>query len=257
MEYVISSGALTARVSSTGAQLVSLKYENAEYLWQGGPEWPRRAPVCCPYCGAVEGGAFTWGGKTYAAPRHGFVRDAEHALAERGGESLAFTFELGKNDGRWPWPFALRAEYRLGVDALALRYDVVNTGAEPMPLQLGFHPGFIAPAGSVIRAEKPELPGGTDTLALAPGLFDSGASIDLAAPRSDWFRLERPDGRSVTVGARGFAWFLLWGAPGATPFACLEPWSGYPGPGGMFDRPDAAALAPGESFTRTLNISLA
>ncbi len=256
MEYEISSGALTARVSDVGAQLVSLRYENTEYLWQGGSEWPRRAPICCPYCGAVEGESFTHGGRSYAAGRHGFVRDAEHELAERGGDSLAFAFALGEGDPRWPWPFALRAEYRLGAETLALRYDIMNSGAQAMPLQLGFHPGFIAPAGSVVRAQRPDFPGGADTLSLAPGLFDSGASIDLAAPGSDWFRLERSDGRAVTVDARGFGWFLLWGVPGTTPFVCLEPWSGYPGPGGMFDRPGVTVLAPGERFTRTLNLRL-
>ena len=76
MEYVITSGALTARVDTRGAQLRALKYKDTDYLWPGGDAWGWSAPVCCPWCGAVEGGAFGHAGKTYAASRHGFVRES-------------------------------------------------------------------------------------------------------------------------------------------------------------------------------------
>ena len=56
--------------------------------------------------------------------------------------------------------------------------------------------------------------------------------------------------------ARGFGWFLLWGTPGLTPFVCLEPWCGYPGDGGLFERPGVLALSPGEAFEKTLKIAL-
>ncbi len=251
----IHNGALSARISSRGAQLVSLKLGGEEYVWPGGPEWGWQAPVCCPWCGAMEGGAFIHGGVRYAAPRHGFVREAEHTLLESGQARAVFALDVPGGDARWPWPFALRAEYRLGAGSLELRYSIANTGAEAMPIQLGFHPGFIAPAGSAIRAEKPELPGGAGLLALTPGLFDAG-SIDLAGPGSGWFRLERGDGRAVTVDARGYPYVLLWGAPGATPFACIEPWSGYPGPGGPSERPGAEMLGPGGVFTRALKLEI-
>ena len=121
MEYVITSGALTARVDTRGAQLRALKYKDTDYLWPGGDAWGWSAPVCCPWCGAVEGGAFGHAGKTYAAGRHGFVRESEHELAERGGDTLAFTLRVGEGDARWPWPFELRARYALDGCTLALR----------------------------------------------------------------------------------------------------------------------------------------
>lgn len=254
-EYEISSGALSARVSSAGAELKSLRLRGREYLWPGGAEWKWSAPVCCPYCGAVEGDGFTHGGAEYAAPRHGFVRESEHRLIERGEGFCALGLTVGEGDERWPWPFELAARFELGGDTLTLGYSVANAGAEPMPLQLGFHPGFLAPKGSVLRAERPELPGNTDALRLRPGLFDAG-SVDLARPESAWFRLERGDGGAVTVDARGFGWFLLWGAPGETPFVCLEPWQGYVGPGALPERPGAVMLRPGESLSAALKVRL-
>ena len=186
MEYTISNGILTARVNARGAELCSLIYEGAEYIWQAGKEWPRSAPVCCPWCGVVDGGKFEHGGRTYAAGRHGFVRDCVHGLVDRSEDGLTFQFAVeGFQDDRWPWPFALTAHYA-----------------------------------------------------------------------SDWFALERPDGRSVTLDTRGFDYVLLWGVPGNTPFVCIEPWTGYPGPGGMFDRPGVISLEPGEKMERTLTINL-
>lgn len=255
MEYTISNGALTARVDALGAELRSLMYNGAEYIWQAGAEWPRSAPLCCPWCGAVEGGAFEYSGVTYAAPRHGFVRDCEHALTARDAASLSFRFAVEGGDARWPWPFELTADYALDGRELSLTVTVTNTGAETMPLQLGFHPGFIAPEGSAIRSEKSEMPGGADAMPIVKGTFDND-SMCVEHPESRWFALERSDGRSVTLDTRGFNYVLLWGAPGETPFACIEPWTGYPGPGGLFDRPGAVPLGPGGALARTLKISV-
>ena len=161
------------------------------------------------------------------APRHGFVREAEHTLLESGQARAVFALDVPGGDARWPLALRAPAEYRLGAGSLELRYSLRTRALRPCPYSLASTRGFIAPAGSAIRAEKPELPGGAGLLALTPGLFDAG-SIDLAGPGSSWFRLERGDGRAVTVDARGLSYVLLWGAPGATPFACIEPWSGYP-----------------------------
>ena len=69
-------------MGSRGAQLLSLTLGGVEYVWPGGDAWGWSAPVCCPWCGAVEGGAFVHAGRRYAAARHGFVRDCEHVLTE-------------------------------------------------------------------------------------------------------------------------------------------------------------------------------
>ena len=253
MDYELSNGILSARVSSRGAELKSLVFQGAEYLWPGGEVWGWSAPVCCPWCGALE--AFTHGGRRYAPGRHGFVREREHRLVERAPDALTLGLEVSTGDERWPWPFELRAEYSLCGASLTLTYTLTNTGAQPMPLQFGFHPGFLAPEGSLIRASKAVIPDGSDTLRLAPGVFDND-SIHLDHPECASFCLERSDGRSVTVDTDGYEHVLLWGAPGKTPFACIEPWTGYPGPGGPFEREGAVSLSPGSVFKRTLKISL-
>lgn len=253
MDYELSNGILSARVSARGAELKSLVFQGVEYLWPGGEAWSWSAPVCCPWCGALE--AFTHGGRRYAPGRHGFVREREHRLVEQAPDALTLGLEVTPDDERWPWPFALTARYALEGQRLTLSYRIGNTGREPMPLQFGFHPGFLAPAGSAVRAERLDIPGFGDRMPIVSGVFDND-SLHLERPVSAWFRLERGDGRGVQVDTAGWPHVLLWGMPGDTPFACIEPWTGYPAAGGPFDRPGVLPLEPGAALERQLSITL-
>lgn len=254
MDYTITNGILTACVSSRGAELKSLTLGGVEYIWPGGKEWVWSAPVCCPWCGMLD--EFEYAGRKYGGTRHGFVREAEHRLFSGSASSLTFGLDIPFGDARWPWPFKLTAKYTLDGAALTLEYVITNTGSEKMPLQFGFHPGFVAPEHSVIRSERSDMPNGKDEMPIVSGTFDSG-SIDIAAPASQWFRLERGDGHSLTVDTSKASYVLLWGSQGSTPFACIEPWLGYPAGGSPFDRPGVSVLAPGEELRFALNLKLA
>ena len=49
-EYSLDNGVLSVRVSSIGGQLLSVKKDGKEYLWQGDPAfWEDRAPNLFPY----------------------------------------------------------------------------------------------------------------------------------------------------------------------------------------------------------------
>lgn len=253
MDYELTNGILTARVSSRGAELKSLLYRGAEYIWPGGEAWGWSAPVCCPWCGAL--GEFEHGGKRYPAGRHGFVREREHRLRARSADSLTLALRIQGDDPRWPWPFALAARYTMEAHSLTLAYRFENTGGEAMPLQFGFHPGFLAPAGSAIQAERPDIPGFGDRMPLTRGAFDRD-SIHIERPASAWFRLDRGDGRSIQADTAGWPHVLLWGIPGDTPFACIEPWTGYPAEVGPWERPGVIPLEPGEVLERQLTVTV-
>ena len=50
MEYTISDGRLSAKISTYGAEMQSLQYDSCEYLWQGDPAyWDEHSPVLFPY----------------------------------------------------------------------------------------------------------------------------------------------------------------------------------------------------------------
>ena len=47
----ITDGDLSATIDAQGAQLMSVKLGDGEYLWQGDERyWARRAPVLCMNC---------------------------------------------------------------------------------------------------------------------------------------------------------------------------------------------------------------
>ena len=53
----ISSNSLTASIDTMGAQLMSLRKGESEYLWQGDSNWwPRRAPFLFPIVGVLKDG---------------------------------------------------------------------------------------------------------------------------------------------------------------------------------------------------------
>lgn len=79
----IEAEGMSATIALQGAELASVKgQDGAELLWQGGPEWPRRAPVLFPIVGRLAGDTLRHGGRTYRMTQHGFARDRLFELVE-------------------------------------------------------------------------------------------------------------------------------------------------------------------------------
>ena len=74
----IKSEYLTVVISTMGAELQSVKYDEKERLWQGDPAfWSGRAPILFPVCGSLRDKKYVYGGKEYSLPQHGFARRSE------------------------------------------------------------------------------------------------------------------------------------------------------------------------------------
>ena len=81
MEHIIENHLLKARISSLGAELVSLvcKEDGVEHIWQGDPAvWKYHAPILFPWCGKQVGGSFTAKGQRYGKPSQRRQLPAEH-----------------------------------------------------------------------------------------------------------------------------------------------------------------------------------
>ena len=268
MEYRIENSELCLTVNSAGAELWGLHRRGEEgrpLLWDGKADvWPRRAPVCFPWCGKAEDGRFTLRGRPCQVPQHGFIRDREHTLTGRGEEHLDFCLEWPGEDTLWPWAFTFTTRHSLEGNTVVTTCTAVNRSEEPMPAQLGFHTGLrcpftpgLTPQDYCLRFERPEAPGGTDCFPLEEHVFDND-SICFPDLTSRWIQLEeRGSGRSLRVSTGAFPFVLLWSKPGIPGFVCIEPWTGYSGPGqDPAQRPGACLLEPGESFSRTQRLTV-
>lgn len=82
-EYQLRNQGLTLKISSTGAEMKSLKDNktNQEYLWCGDSAyWGRTSPVLFPIVGNYREKESVFEGKTYSMSQHGFARDMEFNL---------------------------------------------------------------------------------------------------------------------------------------------------------------------------------
>ena len=70
---------------------------------------------------------------------------------------------------------------------------------------------------------------------------------------------EKGTGRGVVCNIEEFPYCLIWSKPGMPKFVCIEPWHSLPSPEGgstkWEEKPAAAILDPGESWSTTLSMS--
>ena len=72
---------------------------------------------------------------------------------------------------------------------------------------------------------------------------------------------EKGTGRAVVCDIAEFPYTLIWSKPGKPQFVCIEPWHSLPsqedGSINWEEKPAAAILAPGESWSTTLSTRFA
>jgi galactose mutarotase-like enzyme len=158
-----------------------------------------------------------WGGKAPGARQyamHGLILATPVPFDQPSPELARGRFAAGDFDGRWPSRTELDFEWRLAAGGLELSVTVRNTGAEPLPVGLGWHPYFALPSGrrdqarlrlaAGLRVEVNDYDEVLPTGRLAP---TAGSPYDFAAPEGraladlyldDCFAdLRREDGRVV------------------------------------------------------------
>ncbi len=252
MEYTLTLGKLSAKVKSLGAELVSFKNGEYEYIWQGDPAaWSGQNPNLFPNIGAVKAYGARFDGKAYPVLRHGFARRSEFALVEKNDRSV--TLELRENPSTlegYPFPFSLRVTHTLLPDGFSTRYTVSNPGESPLPFCIGGHPAFNCPgdfsswrlvfekaedshallplAGGFISPENREyVLQSTDTLHLRHEDFDRVDTFIFQGLESKTVSLLNSEGRGVRMDFADFPMIAFWTAPGKNaPYLCMEPWQG-------------------------------
>ena len=145
---LLERNGLTLEVDPHGAQMQSFRTaEGQELLWQGDPRtWPDHAPILFPLISQVPGGRIHHRGRDYPMPPHGFARSRDFTVSRQTGSSCAFELRDDEETrAHYPFAFGLNVGIDLSDDGLLVTIAVENLNDEPMPADVGFHPGFNWP----------------------------------------------------------------------------------------------------------------
>lgn len=280
MLYQIRNSHLTVTVSDKGAELMSiLGADGTEYLWQGDAAyWGDRAPNIFPYVARLTDGCYTFGGKTYQLPIHGFAPTAMYAVTALTDASVTFTLEDNEEFYEmYPFRFRFSIHYYLEESDLRVRLEVENRDDKAMYFGLGGHPGINVPLEPGLKFEDYFLrfPGGglrrveftascfitgrddpfpleNHRLPLRHDMFDQDAIVLKGVPG----RVTLASGKgakSVTLTAPGLGVFGFWHWPRTdAPYICLEPWSSLPSRQDVVEdletQPDLIRLEAGKTY---------
>ena len=278
----ISTGALRAEISATGAELVRLQDgSGADLLWDGDPAvWTGRSPLLFPIVGEVTGNRLKVAGGTYEIGRHGFARTSTFALVRSDAASCTWRLESSEATRRqYPFEFRLDVTYRIEGATLHMEARATNTGAAVMPASFGFHPALRwplpygkpraaheivfeqdeptpirRPIDGLLSAAQFPTPVRDRHLLLHDDLFEEGALVfDTLASRSVVY------GDAVRVAFPHMPHLGIWTRPGAG-YVCIEPWQGHASPEGfdgeLADKPGVIAITPGATESFAMSITL-
>ena len=131
MDYTIESReGLKVTVSDLGAEMIGIRLEETEYLWQANPAyWNEHTPVLFPYVGRLTDGKYRIGNREYQMKIHGFASLSTFEAEKRSGSCIAFTLkDSPETMMMYPFRFLFRVIYTVEGHSLKIRYEVENPG---------------------------------------------------------------------------------------------------------------------------------
>lgn len=292
----ISSNSLTASIDTMGAQLMSLRKGESEYLWQGDSNWwPRRAPILFPIVGVLKDSKAESAEGTISLARHGLARLNQFEVVEQSTSSVTLQLKSTEETRKaYPYDFELKLIFSVAGDTLTQTYEVTNPANVVLPFTLGAHPAFNIPIPGVEAAslDQYHLLFTRSWTSYGPSITDEGL-CDYTTPQKlivnsdtlplSWELIDRektitledvPDRRitlatstethseahGIQMDFEGFDYLGIWSAAPGCPFVALEPWCGIADTvdcDGIFEhKPGIMCLEPEQSITKTLSIKV-
>ena len=272
---------LTATVNSMGAELASIRDNSTqkEYIWQGNPAvWSGQAPLLFPITGRLLDDSYTYNGKKYSLPKHGFARKSAFTLMRSKPNQAVFgLFSNEKTMEAYPFRFFLGAEFKLDGKMLRVTHTVQNQDDKTMYFSFGAHPAFNITVGdSVVFSDKEKLStlltngsgyvvgektlsDHSDTVVIDEHIFDADA-LFFPAMESISAKIVNTQGKEILQMTYGKVPYLgLWAKPGA-PYVCIEPWFGICDhenvSGKIEEKPAIMSLKPQEEFVFSYDITI-
>ena len=289
MEYTIENEYLKVTVTTWGAQVKSVlrKCDGVEHIWQADKSiWGYHAPILFPHTGKVVDGIIEAKGGRYESGQHGFARLMEHQLIAITEDSIVMELRSSEETlAKFPFEFALISTVTLENDTIHHTLTVENWDEEELPFGIGYHPAFTVPFDDKhvatdyeLRFNETESPlcigclptglvhgncyylgSNIKTIPIDEPLFDNDSHCMANLKSTKLGIYEKGTGRGVVCDIEEFPYTLIWSKPGQPRFVCIEPWHSVPSAEGdssdWNEKPAAAILEPGESWSTTLSTS--
>lgn len=285
MQISIHNENISLTVDTLGAQMMSLRSGEREYLWQGDPQyWQDRSPILFPMIARLYQEKHLVDGREYTMGIHGFAAQREFSVAEQVDDRLVLRLESDAATlEQYPFRFCFEVQYWLKGRTLEISYRVENTDSRAMSFGIGGHPGFRVPGEQfaeyrlefskpcrpdrVLFSQQILLNGQTRPYPLKEGrsiplthsLFDEDAIILQNTDRA--VSLCHGDKPCVTVSFPDMPYIGFWHWPKTdAPYVCMEPWSSLPGRQDVVEdlstRSDLIHLPAGESYVNRWSVTI-
>lgn len=281
MNYTISNSEITATINSKGAELISLKKNEREYIWEGNPKfWGKHSPILFPIVGTLKENFFIHNNKKFELSRHGFARDNEFEIVEYSDNKVVFTLlSSSATLKNYPFNFELQVIYTLKENNLKISYKVKNNSLEKVPFSIGGHPAFSLSQKfedysllfekqetlTTYELENDLVSNKTKTFELKEKQFP----LDYSTFENDALIFKIMESKSIEIlekqkpmlkfSFNDFPNFGIWTKTNA-PFICLEPWLGYSDTsnanGNLFDKEGIIILEKDKAFKASFNIEI-
>ncbi len=247
MIHTIKNDRLEVKINSLGAELVSVKCDGSERLWQNeSGVWSGHAPILFPFAGACK---VKLDGVEYKEHRrHGFARCKEFCAVKMGGDFIRFALQDDAYTMEYyPYHFELQVEYRLKDNEIEIRTSMKNNDAKTLYYSIGGHESYalekkdymvrfpeneifdtlMADENGLMTGAKASL-GEGKVLPLKKEYFAGGKTLIFADLNSESAELCTLDGAPIAKTVfSGYPYFLIWSPDGAD-MVCLEPWCNLP-----------------------------
>lgn len=286
----IENTELSVVINLRGAVLHSVRKANVEYLWQGDTKyWARRDANLFPYVGRLTDGKYTYQGKTYSMPPHGFCMGENFEVTNKGTDWVKLQLRSNTETLKmYPFCFLFEITYRLCNNTIEKKCMVRNLDSKVMYFGIGSHPGFQVPLNQKGKFEDwylrfPQkcrpyrvmlntdsygvdgtvvpypLEQETD-IPLRHDLFDTDAIILREMPRSIALRSDACN-HQIRVDFPDMPFLGIWqtGKSDAA-FICIEPWASLPSHHRIVEdlqtQQNLVLLHPNQIYTTTIVITL-
>ena len=281
MIITISNSQLSATINTLGAELISLVKNNKNYIWQVDETyWNKTSPILFPIVGRLKNDNYTFNGKTYQLPRHGFARNMEFTFDKKSEYQVIFEVEATKETkANYPFDFKLLIAYTFMDNELVIEYFVRNQSDEVLPFSIGAHPAFAisdkfenyslqfnkVDTFETHHLENESFNGKTtlvetknNSIALNYALFEKDALV-FKQLKSNEVILKNKEKEILKVNYDHFPYLGIWTKENA-PFLCVEPWCGLADSsnhnGNFEEKEGINYLSAGEDFLRAIRIEI-